>query len=302
VVQGLGSRLEETESQVLLQGLVERESVHAELRCEAARLLGDSGLIPLIRPEYEGPDRFRCALVGWTLGDAAAKGVLSSALQEDDLPLDTAFLQRLGEELPADLNPLLEQSLEWADEAIVVTLAGAAARRDIQSAWLLLSRSLGSDDQLQGLEALDVVSALPSSPKVNDLLQAQRDRSTLAGAGAAMLLELRQGNEGLLETAAESDDRDLRLLSVEMSALALTNGATGKLERSCRDVLSVGLVDSDSAVRLAAVHALRIHADSDQWVALTGMLERADAVEQLDIASAIRCRMTALSRAGAETP
>jgi hypothetical protein len=308
-VRALGNRLHEPESRELLLTVVKREQVEPHVRCSAASLLGDAEarqLLPLIRMEYAGESsgraRISCALAGMELGDPEAEVSLLAGLQEDELPLDPFFIRSLGQRLSSEHVAALAQALEWAEEGFAMELAGAAAQLDIAAGWKILASSLASEDQLEGLESLDVLIGLPVSRRSTALLQEQRREGSLAGRGADMWLELQEGRHASLRRSWESEDRDLRVLAVEMATLALSSDAPARLARESRDLLSQALVDEAMVVRLAALRGLRLHANTAQLRALIRKLEHADESEQLEVAVAIRYRMAALNSTGTTGP
>jgi hypothetical protein len=295
--RALGNRLPEPESRALLWTLVEREQVEAHVRCTSAALLGSassSRILPFIQPEYSGMARVSCALAGVELGDSSAASLVLAGLQEDELPLDPVFIRSLGHRLSSEQGRALAQALDWAEEGFAMELAGAAAQLDIVAGWDVLGSGLASEDEILGLESLDVLMTLPISRRSTALLQAQRRRDGLSAKGAEMLLEIREGRHGALRRSWESEDRDLRVLAVEMAAHALASGATARLARESGNLLSEALVDEALVVRMAALRGLSEHASTAQLQALFHMLEHTDESEQLEVAMAIRYRMSAL--------
>ena len=307
-VRQLGARLPEAESRQLIQSVAERESVAPTTRCAAVELLGISEAsegLDSIREYYQGDStgaaRIACARVGHILGDPHALEALAAGLREDDLPTDPLVIRGLSD-LPAGrLESELIQALEWAEEGFDLDLAGVLAERGIEAGWVRLQEALASEDELRGLDSLDIVTRIVD-PRSTSLLRAHRADDSLAGLGAAMFLETRSGRHGTLRESARSEDRELRALAVELSADALRHGASGRLAREASSVLSGALTDEALVVRLAALRGLRTVANDAQLATLSRMLGSAQSDERLEVALTIRYRMAPQTPKGILTP
>jgi HEAT repeat protein len=303
-VRQLGARLPEAESLQLIRTVAERASMAPTIRCAAVEMIGISGAsewLPSIREYYQGDSagsaRIACARVGHILGDPQALEALATGLIEDDLPTDPLVIRGLSDLPAGHLESELAQALEWAEEGFDLDLAGVLAERGIESGWARLQEALASEDELRGLESLDILTRIVD-PRSTSLLRAHRTDDSLAGLGSAMLLETRSGRHGTLRESAGSKDRELRALAVEVAADALRHGASGRLARESRSVLSAALTDEALVVRLAALYELRTVANDAQLETLFRMLGSAQSDERLEVALTIRYRMAAQSPKG----
>ena len=135
-IEALGRRGDDS-SLALVAQLAERDSATPAVRCAAAEAMaqgGDARGLEIARELYvDEPESFLaapCALAAARLGDADAVGVLEAAIAEGELPIELPFYRDLASSGLTQLAEPLATAAGEVDEAIVVSVAGAAFALD----------------------------------------------------------------------------------------------------------------------------------------------------------------------------
>ena len=163
---------------------------------------------------------------------------------------------------------------------------------DLDIGWRHLSRALQESDSPNALEAFEVLVALSDEPRAHSILSGVRGQANTIEQGARVYRSIREDRTNELVSAANDLDRNTREVAVYLASKALWWEQNLRTRRVCRDLLTASLEDEAWSVRRAAIRGLAQHADSSQMRVLFEMVDNTESREQLEVAIAIRYRMT----------
>lgn len=228
------------------------------LRGRAAVLAGDAGLAAEMHAAARSaPSPWEAAplaLAAVRLGDRSATPLLARAIDSGELPLDVEFARDLGRVAEPSLVPALRHAAERGEPELAPTLAATRLALGDAAAEPELRKLLTSGDEDAMLEVIDHAAELEPALAAPLLRRAGDAGSvTVARYAEIVLAATGGGDSGAFVRAVAGDDRELRVLALQLSVRA--NVEDRRVRRDVQRAVEVGLADVDSRARSAACRA-----------------------------------------------
>ncbi|MFH1469280.1 MAG: HEAT repeat domain-containing protein [Pseudomonadota bacterium] len=298
VVDSLAARLPEEAAASLLRGVLNRGDMDPFARAWAGAALvahGDpeaaASLAAAWRAERSAWDRAPLALAAMSAGDAEAEAALAAALREGDVPLEPRLFLDLARSGHAGLVPALREARALLEEELLLPMGVALLLLGDSEGQDIVWGALDGDDELLGMEAVDLLRELSAPAAATLLRRAGNGRGGIVRTYAELVAVGRgEAPLGAAVAAAETEDPDQRCLAYEAIGLAL-----GRLpraeplhrpERAAHDLVLQALDVGEPASRACAARALGGALREVDRAAMEGRLTEAAAdadVEELQV-------------------